>query len=49
MEVDDVHETPEIGDTSGGIIYKQIKWERLEGKNFLNKMELLMAVLSDVP
>jgi len=34
-------------DFGSGIIYKPIKLDRLEGKNFLNKIEMLMAVLGD--
>lgn len=31
-----------------GIIYKALKLDRMEGKNFLNKIEMLMAVLGSV-
>ena len=37
----------EIFESTEGVIYKPIKVEKLEGKNFLNKMEMLMAVLAD--
>lgn len=30
-----------------GVKYKSIRLDKLEGKNFLNKMEMLMAVLSE--
>lgn len=30
-----------------GVKYKVVRLDRLEGKNFLNKMEMLMAVLAD--
>lgn len=26
--------------------FKEVKWDKMEGKNFLNKMELLMASLT---
>jgi hypothetical protein len=32
---------------SHGTIYKTVRLDKLEGKNFLNKMEMLMAVLTD--
>jgi hypothetical protein len=34
--------------SEGGLIYKPIKLDRLDGKNFVNKIEMLMAVLGDV-
>lgn len=30
-----------------GVKYRAVRLDRLEGKNFLNKMEMLMAVLAD--
>ena len=35
---------PEYGND---MIYKRINLDQIEGKNFTNKMELLMAVLAD--
>ena len=29
-----------------GTTYRELRWEKMEGKNFLNKMEFLMASLS---
>jgi hypothetical protein len=34
-------------ESGSGIIYKGLKLDRMEGKNFLNKIEMLMAVLGD--
>ncbi len=33
--------------SGNGVTYKVVRLDRLEGKNFLNKMEMLMAVLAD--
>ncbi|XP_039285786.1 mediator of RNA polymerase II transcription subunit 17 isoform X1 [Nilaparvata lugens] len=30
----------------GGAPFKEVRWDKMEGKNFLNKMELLMASLT---
>jgi mediator of RNA polymerase II transcription subunit 17 len=49
----DTHFNPEPFNTdqpfesAEGILYKPIRLDKLEGKNFLNKMEMLMAVLAD--
>lgn len=29
-----------------GSPFKEVRWDKMEGKNFLNKMELLMASLT---
>lgn len=54
MDVDDGITAASLGfdgmdiSSGDGLKYKSIRLERLEGKNFLNKMEILMAVLADV-
>ena len=30
-------------------LFPQVKWDKMEGRNFLNKLELLMANLSSGP
>ncbi|CAL8111497.1 unnamed protein product [Orchesella dallaii] len=51
MEVDDTSAATlgfEGMDLAAGVRYKSVRLDKLEGKNFLNKMEMLMAVLADV-
>ena len=43
----DSFDTDETFVSTTGIEYKPIRLEKLEGKNFLNKMEMLMAVLAN--
>lgn len=35
------------GNLSNGMAYKEVFLEKLEGKNFVNKIEMLMAVLAE--
>lgn len=53
-EAMDVDFSPEVLGLEGmtvsagdGVKYKTVRLDKLEGKNFLNKMEMLMAVLAD--